>query len=211
MMNDPNWPMVRMPASAFGRTKMGQMPPGHRQTFWALAILSLLALALVTCTSPAPLATPPRPTISYPAEPAANFAFRFEYGICYDDALDTFDGRLTKDLAPEPSVTVPFRLSDDQMLAIYQEMVEIGFFEYPRLFYIPAPEEGEAEIVTPAMNYRIIVQNGDLIKEVIWKDEVVKPLTPEARQLRNLFRHILRMIESHPDYHELREPKHGCS
>jgi hypothetical protein len=167
-----------------------------------LSLLIVSTLGLCACASS--LST------SHLPHPEGNFAFTFEFGSCNRDILDTFNGTFTKDMIVDPAVTIPFQLSDSQTTAIYQEMVEIGFFDYPEVFSIPTPDNGIVGMVTPAMRYCMTVRNGDLIKTLSWVDEITEPTTPEAERLRSLFGLIIDMIQESPDYKQLPEPKAGC-
>ena len=93
-----------------------------------LLIPILLLLMPVSCGTPEPVPYPPQ---------QADFAFRFEYGSCTTDILDTFNDTYTRDMIIEPDVTITLRLADPQMAAIYQKMVSISFFDYPEVFSIP--------------------------------------------------------------------------
>ena len=53
--------------------------------------------------------------------------FRTERGF----ALDTFAGRVTKDLVLGPDTTVALSLTDAELDAIYKKAIEIRFFDYP--------------------------------------------------------------------------------
>ena len=141
-----------------------------------------------------------------PKYPETNFAFRFEFGSCDNDVLDTFTGTFTKDMIVEPAITIPFELSEEQMTAIYQKMGQIDFFDYPAVFTIPKPEGMQS----PAMQYYIEVRNGNLTKTVRWDGEFFSKSDREANNLENLFYMIMKMIWEHPDYRQLPKPKAGC-
>ena len=160
-------------------------------------------IGLVACASPAPTPNPPRQE--------QNFAFTFEFGSCNNDILDTFNGTFTKDMIVEPDVTIPFQLSNSQLTIIFQKMSEISFFDYPDVFFIPTREGETVGIVTPAMQYRITVRNGDLTRSLSWLDEIIDPTTPKAENLRALFRLIMDMIQESPEYKNLPVPKAGCA
>jgi hypothetical protein len=145
-----------------------------------------------------------------PKEPASNFGFIFEFGSCNLDVLDTISGSFTRDMIVEQDIIVPMALSDTQMRTIYQTMMEIGFFDYPEVFAIPTPKNETFGIVTPAMEFRIMVINGDLTKKIYWKDEIIDLTTPEADHLRTLFMLIIQMIQETPIYQELPQPKLVC-
>jgi hypothetical protein len=165
-----------------------------------LFILSLTGLC--ACHSPDPGTTP--------LNPAPNFAFTFEYGSCNRDIIDTFKETFTKDMIVEPAVTIPFILTNDQKNEIYREMVEINLWDYPEHFSIPIPGGAIVGIVTPAMEYRITVRNGELTKTIYWLDEITEPTTPQAEQLRSFFMRMIEMIQNSPEYKQLPELTAGC-
>ena len=138
--------------------------------------------------------------------PETNFAFRFEFGSCDNDVLDTFAGTFTKDMIVEPAITIPLELSEEQMVAIYQKMEQIDFFDYPAVFTIPKPEGMQS----PAMQYYIEVRNGNVTKTVRWDGEYFSKSDRQANNLEDLFYMIMKMIWEHPDYLQLPELKAGC-
>jgi hypothetical protein len=145
------------------------------------------------------------------AGPEPNFGFRLESGACYTDVLDTFNGTLTKDLISEPAFTIPFHLPHEQMIAVFEKMVQIGFFDYPAIFSIPTPRFNQAWVIqTPAERYHILVRNGTASKTLDWIDEIREPDSREAQNLRALFEIITDMISSSPEYQHLPARNGGC-
>ena len=137
-----------------------------------------------------------------------DFGFRFESGACFTDVLDTFEGTFTKDLIYDPPVTIPLRLSDQQMKAVYRKMIEIDFFGYPDVFAIPTPTFNQPwHIQTPAERYHIVVRSGGTTKTLDWKDEIVEPSSHEANNLRALFMMIDGIITASPEYRQLPAPQ----
>lgn len=49
------------------------------------------------------------------------------------DKLDTFDGTFTKNMFSQGSIAIKLFLSKEELDRIYQEMVEIDFFNYPKI------------------------------------------------------------------------------
>ena len=169
-----------------------------KKRIFPLGLIIILSSTFFACT--------PKLT-EHPSLPEQNFAFRFEFGACYTDILDTFNGTFTKDLIFDPAITIPFQLSNEQMISVYQEMIEIDFFDYPDVFSIP----NRTAFQTPAERYHIVVRNGNISKTLDWTDEVIEPVTSEADNLRNLFQIIMEMISASPEYKKLPEPKGGCA
>jgi hypothetical protein len=125
-------------------------------------------MMLVACGTPVATSSP------CPSQ-QSNFAIRFEYGSCDANVLDTFNGTYTRDMIIEPKITIALQLSDSQVVAIYQKMIEIRFFDYPGIFSIPTPKNGLVRIVMPATQDCITVRNGELNKSLFWLDEIVDP------------------------------------
>lgn len=147
---------------------------------------------------------------SWPAEPESNFGFVLEFGSCSVDKLDTFKGEFTQNRVVEPSITIPLRLTDEQMTMIYGKMIEIEVAQYPEVFAIPKPLIGEAVMISSPYNYALMVRNGESIISIRWTDDMVQPTTAKADRLRELFRLIIPMVEEHPDYQQLPEVNFGC-
>jgi len=139
-------------------------------------------------------------------EPSSNFAFRFEFGSCNTDILDTFEGTFTQDRIVEPSMTVPLELSESQRAAIHQKMMEIDFFDYPDEFVISNP----VGIQTPANEYRILVRDGTLTKSLHWVDDYFNPANRKSVNLDELFTMIMEVVWEHPEYKKLPDLKAGC-
>jgi len=138
--------------------------------------------------------------------PEQNFAFKFQFGSCYSDVLDTFNSTFTKDLVSAPAITIPFQLSDKQLVSIYQKMMDIKFFNYPDVFSARDP----IGIHQPAERYQIAVRNGIISKTVDWNDKFMAPEDTELNNLRSLFQIIIEMISANPEYIKLPQRKGGC-
>jgi hypothetical protein len=140
---------------------------------------------------------------------APDFGFRFENLSCYNDILDTFEGTFTTDVGyPVPApVTVPMHLTDEQMTAVYEKMVEIGFWDYPANFAVPLDPLGQAVYQFPQSHYRLTVRNGGVEQWVDWLIEYVEPTNEVAEQLKSLFIMISEAIRSSPEYQQV--PDHG--
>src|SRR5258705_1738202 len=67
------------------------------------------------------------------SEPA-DFAFRFRYGVCSLETLDTFNGVFTRDMSSKPAISIPVTLSEAEMGKIYQAIEAIRFFDVPSPF-----------------------------------------------------------------------------
>jgi hypothetical protein len=175
-------------------------------------LIFALAIALQLACGALGSAAAPTAGKGYPPEPGSDFGFRLESGACFTDVLDTFKGTFTKDLISDPPITIPLRLSGAQMQAVYAKMMEIAFFDYPDVFAIPTPRFNQPWLIqTPAERYHIVVRSGGTTKTLDWKDEIVKPSSLEADNLRALFKMIEAMISGSPEYKQLPARSGGCA
>lgn len=147
---------------------------------------------------------------AWQAQPELNFGFVLEFGICSMDKLDTFYGEFTQDRVVGPSITIPLRISDEQMTTIYEKMREINIASYPEMFEVPKPFIGTMVIISTYYSYDLMVENGDSKISIHWKDNIVQPTTGKADRLRELFQFIIQMVRERPEYQELPDVKFGC-
>lgn len=125
--------------------------------------------------------------------------------------MDTFTHTYTRDtLDNAPVITTSLTLGPYEMTTIYHKMVAIDFFQYPSIFTIPVPSDGEVGMVTPASTYHFVVQQNGETTMVDWLDAIVKPTTPEAERLRELATLMTQMIEAQPEVQKLLAPNIGC-
>jgi len=143
-------------------------------------------------------------------QPEINFGFILEYGSCYTNKLDTFRGEFTLDQVTEPSITIPLKLSAEQLEMIYQKMYEINLTQYPAIYAIPTHPGEQVGFVTPASHYNLEVVNGKSTTTISWTDEIIEPTALEADRLRELLKMIVQMISENPDGIELPKPKFLC-
>lgn len=60
--------------------------------------------------------------------PKLPFNLIFKYGIGMKNELNTFEGTYTKDMIMNPSITIDFSLSDEELNKIYKRMIKMDFF-----------------------------------------------------------------------------------
>ena len=137
-----------------------------------------------------------------------NLLFKYGYGSINKNVLNTFNGTYTWDMVVDPSITIDFNLSDEDMDRIYQKMVEIDFFCYPDEFAIPLPENGIVSAETPYQGYYFRVEFDNNVKVLQWEDEI-KNWNEDADKLRGLIRLIRSIIESKEEYQNLPPPRGG--
>lgn len=139
--------------------------------------------------------------------PPQNFAFEFRYGVYGKNDLNTFEHKYTKDMVSDASITIPFKLTNDQMKVIYKKMMQIDVFDYPENF---KPSDGffYHTMVTPHKTYYFKVRAGNKTKVINW-DDINLSKKKSARNLRDLTELIQKMIHESPEYKKLPEPKSG--
>ncbi len=150
------------------------------------------------------------PQSSAAATQAADFGFRFEFGSCLVERLDTFTGTFTQGVpGPSPRIaTTHIVLTDTQMSAIYRAVENVRFFDYPTHFIGVRPD---VEVITtiPSTTYRFEVTNAGVVHTVSWNDSS-KPATPEADRLRAFFSMVVALIHDHPEFKRLPRVNMGC-
>ena len=129
--------------------------------------------------------------------------FVFAYGPHKPrNVLDTTRGTFTKDMILASSITVPFRLSGDELARIFRRIVAIDFWSYPsrsvshgdgQRFEPPAGMEYETRLT-------VITEQGS--KTVRWSGGYYAD-DRRAQDLRDLATLIQRIIESRPEYKQL--------
>ncbi len=149
----------------------------------------------VTVGPPSPAAT----VIVPPPVLQPNFAFSFSAGACLTDTLDLFQGTYVKEINVGLFSTIPIGLTDVQLTAIYDKVIEVAFFSYPERFNVRVLEPG-----APTTTYRLKVTNGESTKTVEWVDEIYGgDPGPKGQKLRELFGLIQGTIQADPDVKEL--------
>lgn len=119
-------------------------------------------------------------------EPAADFDFRFQYGICSTSELDTFTGWFTRERADGTSAMVQLSLNASQMRHLYETLTKIDFFHYPSVFQ---PRQGPPTIFSNGfwvVRYQMNVRSDGRMHSVQWDDDQTDR-GPQADRLRRLF------------------------
>ena len=142
---------------------------------------------------------------------ADNFAFILRDNPCEVNILDTASGTLVHFPArATTSITIPLRLTHDELESIYQKAVSINFFNYPSK--IVAPDDLEQMMLTPSGTYDLSMTNGTMTNSVTWTDDIItEPLFKEAAQYIELINLIRKIIKSHPEFQQLPEPIAMCA
>jgi hypothetical protein len=165
---------------------------------------ALLALGLVGCSASAGEAGTASPTPSQPTIVSLTFAYGLHGG---KNVLDTGRGTFTADMGPcDPPVTVPLRLTDEEMARIARKIDEIDFFSYPAVFAPKgSPETDPFPPVGMEPTYRFEVQTKAGTKSVQWTLRWL-PRGERAVGLSELARLIEQIITAKPEYKALPSP-----
>jgi len=126
------------------------------------------------------------------------FNFIFKYGVNAKNELNTFDQTYTKDMIVDPSITIKFQLTENELTNIYHKMNNLKLFNKYEII-----EEEITMTVTPCSSYYLKVQINYTEKELSWDD----------CQGRNKFQeftdYVIEIIKSKEEYKNLPEPKSG--
>jgi hypothetical protein len=157
-------------------------------------LLVSLALLFALCVAPDTQA---------PRDPYRDFGFRFAYGLCTSEVLDTFKGTFTREMKPAPDLSVPVTLEAESLTAIHRAIADARFFVYPSEFRPGVPN------FAPGYHYRLTVQDAGRRHSVVWHDNA-RPSTPEADRLRQLFTTMRQVISAHPKVQQLPRANAAC-
>src|SRR5262249_3649216 len=118
------------------------------------------------------------------AQPAADFAIRFDHKDCGYEYLDTFKGTYSQFGIAAP---VPFRLSDEQRTRVFRAIMTARFFDLPPMIY--SGDGGNWQ-------YELEVQNAGRRHTVSWKG---RSESEADTRLSELLHTILEILRTHPD------------
>jgi|SRR5215207_11475348 len=169
----------------------------------------LIAFVLASC---APLAGVAPTKTAIPM--ADNFFFVFMDYSCGSDPVNVLDTKsdtlVHTPLGETVSVTIYLLLTDDELGAIYEKAISIGFFAYPSKFVIP--DDQMIGYQAPASSYQLDMTNGEMTNSVSWTNNIMpRPTYTKAEELRELIQLIEEIIRSHPEYEQLPEPSSMCA
>ena len=150
-----------------------------------------------------------------PIKHSDDFNLIFTYGIGAN-TLDTFNNTYTRDMITDANITIDLYLSQEEMDAIYEKMIEIDFFNYPDVFSRYVPEGSIVGERTPYFSYYFKVAYDSYVKELTWNDNIRSVLIrgeyitdDKVDKLKSLTQLITHIIESKEEYKKLPEPRGG--
>ena len=172
----------------------------------SLVTVLLVAFILASC-APAAKVVPTEMT----APMADNFAFILRDNPCEVNILDTASGTLVHfPVGERTSITIPLRLIHDELESVYQKALSINFFDYPAK--IVAPDNLVHMTYAPSGTYDLSMTNGAMTNSTTWTSDIItEPLFAQAAQFMELVKFIRKIIESHPEFKQLPEPKAACA
>lgn len=175
----------------------------NRFTFVTISLTFLLGILVFFSAPKVPDAT----HVTY--ESTSNFIFRYGViGAKQLNELDTLSGIFIKDMVNKDPVRTRLNLTQDEMDTIYNKMVDIDFFSFPRVF----KPKLEGDIIgegTPFMIYYLEYINETGTKIVQWDTKYLVPKDTRYKNLKELANLIIEIIQDKPEYKELPKPTAG--
>jgi len=138
-----------------------------------------------------------------PAQPADDFAFRFEAKGCHYETIDTFRGTYSRYVV-EP---FPLTLSGEEKAVIFQAITASGFFELSTTVNPPLLSDGSIDW---SDIYEIEVRNASGRHTISWRVSAEWSSADEGRRIVQLVRTIQKVIGGHPDVQRLGPTGDGC-
>ena len=140
--------------------------------------------------------TSPLPT---PIPQSTTFNLIFKYGVEAKNELNTFDQTYTRDMVMDPSVTIKFKLTDNELAGIYQKLNDL------KLFSESTKSIEENMMVMPCSSYYLKVQINSEQKELSWNNCRGR-ISDKFQQFTN---YVIQIIESKEEFKKLPTPQGG--
>jgi len=138
----------------------------------------------------------------------ADFAFKVSIQTCMIDTYDSATGTYSQDMGPDkPPATVQIPLTENELNAIYAAATAIHFTDYPAK-YVSA-NAGKMPLQVFIQYSLTIVDNGDS-HSVTWPQGITTDQTQQSLDLDGLYRAIMNLIQSKPEYKTLPDRGFGC-
>ena len=175
----------------------------NRFTFVTISTSFLLGILVFVSAPKVPEAT----HVTY--DTTSNIIFRWGVsGAVNMNELDTVQGYFIKDMVNKAPVRTSLDLSQDELDAIFQKMVDMDFFSYPRGFN-PTLEGEVIGVPSHFSNYYLEFRNESGKKIVQWSSRYWAPNDIRYQNLFELSGLIQDIIEAKPEYQRLPEPTGG--
>ena len=146
------------------------------------------------------------PPEDMPQEMPSDFDFSLQFGIQKKNEINTFEGKLTKDLIADGTVTDDLILTEEEMKDIYERMLEIKIVETKDF----TPEHINGEVCTQELHEEdewTIRINGETLTHSI-SGSFCEP-TDDAKQFFDLRDEVFNKIKRKDAYKSLPESRGG--
>lgn len=157
-------------------------------------LTATLLVVFIACTSNA-FAANQNPKADKPK----TFNFIFRYGPGRANELNTFKQTYTKDLIMDGTVTTKLRLSDSELWAIYQKIIDLNLFDGK------IDPVDKRIILIPSSDYYLKVQIDSEQKELSWTNKHGK-INDRLQQFTD---YVISIIQSKDEYKRLPAAKGG--
>ncbi len=185
-----------------------------KKSFFSQLVLSLEAVALLAglpaCGAPAtiPLSTPDGTSGSTDSRPA-DFAFVVKVQTCVTDTYDSATGTYSQDMGPDkPPATVQIPLSGAELDGLYAAAQAIQFSSYPAE-YVSA-NTGQMPLQT-FIQYTLTITSKGTSHSVTWAQGITGDKTQKSLDLDGLYRAIMDLVRSKPEYKTLPDRGFACA
>ena len=173
-------------------------------------ILLLAALAFLVGCGPSatiPVSTPEGSGDSIVSRPA-DFAFKVSVQTCVTDTYDSATGTYSQDMGPDKApATVQIPLTENELNTIYAAAAAIHFTDYPAKYV--ATNTGKMPLQVFIQYTLTIVDSGNS-HSVTWAQGITADQTQQSLNLDGLYRAIMNVIQSKPEYKTLPDRGFGC-
>jgi len=139
-------------------------------------------------------------TQDMPTDMPSDFEFSIKFGVQKKNEINTFEGKVTKDLISDGTATIKLTLTEEEMEDIYEKMKEINIAETKE--FEPEPVNGTVCTKEPYEEDEWeIILNGEMITQSL-SGKYCEP-TKDAIQLIELRNFVFNIIKSKDEYKAL--------
>jgi len=165
---------------------------GNKTLLFSIAVMIIIAAGFIGFEQS-------KKSQKLPVSGPDGFNFIFRYGVGAKNELNTFKQTYTRDMATDPSVTIKFELSSNELTEVYQKINDLNLFNKNEELIVGN------EFVTPCSNYYLKAYIDSTEKELFW-DNCRGKISDKLQQFTNF---IISIIEAKDEYKELPAPKGG--
>jgi len=117
------------------------------------------------------------------------------------NVLDLFAHKYTRSMITDPAITIPLTLNGKDLDTVYALIRSMGLFNYPQLWRDPSIQSRTAS------RTRFDIHVDSLTRHVTLDVSLGEASSDTARQLRELKKLIIDILETYPNYKTLPEPE----